>query len=218
MRSRLKEEFFDLPCVELAKALLGKTLCRKSSKTNTLLSGTIVETECYLGLHDSASHSYKNRKTPRNAPMFMKAGTSYVYFTYGMYYCFNISSREEGAAVLIRALEPKSGIEQQMQNRINFKKTKSNNIKIKNLTNGPGKLCVALEIDKKSVNEQDLVKSEIIWLEDGPSYQDGDIVVSKRVGINCDQTAKDALLRFYIKDNSYVSVRDKVRESVINHQ
>ena len=214
----MNDQFFDLSCVELAKSLLGKVICRKSLKNGQILSGMIVETECYPGVNDSASHSYRNRKTARNAAMFMKPGTAYVYFTYGMYHCFNISSREEGAAVLIRALEPKTGIDVQLKNRLNFNKSKSNKIKLKDLTNGPGKLCIALEIDKKSINQQDLATSKVIWLEDGPVFNDQDIVVSKRVGINCDQTTKDALLRYYLKNNICVSVRDKEQERIMAHQ
>lgn len=90
---RLDEKFFNVPCVELAKNLLGTVLVRKLG--NSHLKGRIVETECYLGFPDKASHSYQGRRTPRNEPMFMAPGTIYVYQTYGMYYCINISS--EGA-------------------------------------------------------------------------------------------------------------------------
>lgn len=87
---RLDEKFFNVPCVELAKNLLGTVLVRKFG--GSLLKGRIVETECYLGFPDKASHSYQGRRTPRNEPMFMAPGTIYVYQTYGMYYCINISS------------------------------------------------------------------------------------------------------------------------------
>lgn len=90
---RLGEKFFNVPCLELAKNLLGTVLVRKVG--NSLLKGRIVETECYLGFSDKASQSYQGRRTPRNEPMFMAPGTIYVYQTYGMYYCVNISS--EGA-------------------------------------------------------------------------------------------------------------------------
>lgn len=91
-RKRMDAQFYDRPCEELAKSLLGKILARRLDD-NTVLRGRIVETECYLGGEDAASHSFKGKLTTRNEPMFMKPGTAYVYMTYGMYYCFNISSR-----------------------------------------------------------------------------------------------------------------------------
>ncbi len=89
---RLTDSFFDVTCIELAKNLLGTILVRRL-RDGTVLKGKIVETECYLGAEDKASHSYKGKMTPRNEAMFMKPGTIYVYQTYGMYYCMNISSQ-----------------------------------------------------------------------------------------------------------------------------
>lgn len=106
---KLTEEDYSIPCYELANYLLGKILVRKFE--GKLLKGRIVETECYLGGDDKASHSYKGKQTPRNQPMFMPPGTSYVYMTYGMYHCFNISAKESGAAVLLRALQPIEGLD-----------------------------------------------------------------------------------------------------------
>lgn len=106
---KFTEEFYNIPCYELANNLLGKVLVRKVE--GNILKGRIVETECYLGGEDKASHSYNGRQTPRNEPMFMPPGTSYVYMTYGIYHCFNISAAEPGAAVLIRALEPLEGLD-----------------------------------------------------------------------------------------------------------
>lgn len=106
---KLYEELYNVPCNDLANYLLGKILVRDFN--DCILKGRIVETECYLGGEDKASHSYNGKQTPRNEPMFMPPGTSYVYMTYGMYYCFNISAAEPGAAVLIRALEPLEGLD-----------------------------------------------------------------------------------------------------------
>lgn len=91
---QFKENFYDVPCEQLARTLLGKILVRQLDN-GQVLKGRIVETECYLGGDDQASHSFRGKLTERNAPMFMKPGTAYVYFTYGMYYCFNISSQGE---------------------------------------------------------------------------------------------------------------------------
>lgn len=90
--NRLKEDFYNQPCVNLAKRLLGKTLVRILND-GTVLKGLIVETESYLGEKDKASHSFGNKVTDRNEPMYMYPGTSYVYLTYGMYHMLNISSK-----------------------------------------------------------------------------------------------------------------------------
>ena len=89
---RLKDCFYDVSCIELAKGILGKILVRRLND-GTILKGRIVETECYLGGEDKASHSYNGRLTERSKPMYMKPGTIYVYLTYGLYHCFNISSQ-----------------------------------------------------------------------------------------------------------------------------
>ncbi len=98
----LPAAFFEANCEELAKRLLGKILCRRIG--TRVARGRIVETESYLGVTDGASHSFRGRRTERNAAMYMTAGTVYVYPIYGMYECVNISSLEEGSAVLIRAI------------------------------------------------------------------------------------------------------------------
>lgn len=96
---RLGLRFYDRPCEELAKSLLGKVLVRRvppgcgdDSVPPRVVRGRIVETECYAGVTDAASHSYGGRRTARNEPMYMRPGTVYVYMTYGIYYCINISS------------------------------------------------------------------------------------------------------------------------------
>jgi DNA-3-methyladenine glycosylase len=94
--------FFEANCEDLAKRLLSKILCRRIG--TRVARGRIVETESYLGVTDGASHSFRGRRTERNAAMYMAAGTVYVYPIYGMCECVNISSLEEGSAVLIRAI------------------------------------------------------------------------------------------------------------------
>ena len=105
---RLGRDFFDTPTEKLAVELLGKVLCRRTNQ-GEILCGKIVETEAYLGAIDPACHAYGGKRTARNAPMYEPPGTAYVYFIYGMYHCFNISSKEAGACVLVRALEPLTG-------------------------------------------------------------------------------------------------------------
>lgn len=91
-RIRLGPEFFNQPCEEMAKSLLGKILVRRLDD-DVVVRGRIVETESYPGDQDVASHSFNGKMTSRNEPMFMRPGTAYVYLTYGMYHCFNISSK-----------------------------------------------------------------------------------------------------------------------------
>ncbi|KAK9534748.1 hypothetical protein VZT92_007173 [Zoarces viviparus] len=105
LQHRLEDDFFKQPCIRLAKALLGKVLVRRCAD-GTELRGRIVETEAYLGGEDKASHSAGGKRTERTTAMFMKPGTIYVYPIYGIYLCMNVSSEGEGAAVLLRSLEP----------------------------------------------------------------------------------------------------------------
>ena len=109
--SKLKEIDFNKSGIALAKNLLGKIITRKLDD-GEILSGRIVETEAYLGEIDRACHTYGGKRTERTEAMYMRPGTLYVYFIYGMYYCLNISSQDEGGCVLIRALEPIRGMYQ----------------------------------------------------------------------------------------------------------
>ena len=107
-KQKLKFADYDRSSLELAPFLLGKILCRIDS--GKLLCGEIVETEAYTGINDKACHAFGGKRTKRTEPVYMPAGTSYVYSIYGMYYCLNISSADEGGCALIRSLEPKEGI------------------------------------------------------------------------------------------------------------
>ena len=173
----LQRSFYARNTGVVAKQLLGKYLIRKIAGRK--LVGKIVETEAYFQ-DDPASHSFKG-KTPRSAPMFEEPGHAYVYFIYGAHYCFNAVTEKSGkaGAVLIRALEPVSGI--------------------KLATNGPGKLTRALMIDKKS-NRADLTKGNLVIAE-GKSEK-LKIVMTGRIGIS---KASKRLFRFYLKDNKFVS-------------
>ncbi|KAL1456647.1 hypothetical protein WDU94_001360 [Cyamophila willieti] len=142
----LDETFFNKPCVGLANDLLGKYLVRKLA-SGELLVGRIVETESYCGVEDRASHSYNNRRTVRNEPMFMKHGTIYVYFTYGMYYCFNISSKGPGSAVLIRSLEPVHNLDLMLRLRDTFNANR-NKKEVKQARSSESPMCT-----KKEANE-----------------------------------------------------------------
>lgn len=214
--SRLPYSFFDSPCEQLAQKLLGKILVRHL-EDGTVVKGKIVETEGYLGAIDKASHSYQNKVTQRNLPMFMAPGTIYVYMTYGMYHCFNISSQGDGCAVLIRAVEPLEGLEH-MTARRNSKskgsKTKKM-LKPHELCNGPSKLCIAFELEK-SHSKYSLCSWKGLWVEDciTPDIQ---IVNSTRIGIDsCGPEWAGKHLRYYIYGNKAVSKRDKKSEEQMN--
>ncbi|CAG5118854.1 unnamed protein product, partial [Candidula unifasciata] len=204
---RLSREFFDVPCVDLARALLGQYLVRRLGTER--VSGRIVETEAYLGLEDKAAHSYKGKRTERNEAMFMQPGTAYVYNIYGIYCCLNISSQGEGCAVLLRALEP-------VQNIGIMRTTRSSNStkkqKDKEMTNGPSKLCQALQISKSMFNQIDLSSSDLMWLEKGDDVDNDSIISCPRINIGYAEEWKEKPLRFYLIGNECVSVKDKAAE------
>jgi len=183
-------KFYLQPTLDVAAALLGKVLAHQTP--DGLTAGIIVETEGYLGPADAACHSARGR-TPRTEAMFGPPGHAYVYFTYGMHYCFNVVTQPEGVAeaVLIRALEPLEGIEI-MRKRRRLDDPAA-------LASGPARLCVALGIDKRS-NGADLTCPPL-WIEDR-SLDAGKIVWRPRIGIS---QAREHLWRCYIEGNRFVS-------------
>jgi DNA-3-methyladenine glycosylase len=199
---KLNREFYARDTMVLAKDLLGKIIIHNTG--STILKGKIVETEAYLGVIDKAAHTYGGKKTKRVMTMYGLPGTSYVYLIYGMYYCFNIVAKEEGIpeAVLIRAIEPIEGIEEMAINRFGKPYKELSNYQKKNLSNGPGKMCIALNIDK-SHNGEDLCGNRI-YLESGEE-EGFEIVETTRIGIDYAEEAKDWPCRFYIKGNPQVS-------------
>jgi DNA-3-methyladenine glycosylase len=188
----LPREFYDRDPALVSRELLGAVLeCRSREG---VASGRIVETEAYMGPHDPACHAVAGN-TARTRSLFEEPGTSYVYLIYGMYWCFNAVTREKGfgSAVLVRALEPIAG-EELMEKRRPRAKSRHE------LTNGPGKLCLALGIDAGhdglSLDEPPL---RIIA---GESVPDRQVIVSPRIGIT---KAADWPLRFFIAGNPFVS-------------
>lgn len=185
----------NLPCEQLAQRLLGKVLCRRAGES--VLKGMIVETEAYVGSNDKASHSYGGRRTERNEAMYMAPGTCYVYRIYGKYECFNISSAEPGAAVLVRALEPLCGISSM--------RTRRGGVRDREIANGPSKLCIAMQITRGEIDREQIARSSKIWLEDGCEVVWPEIVATPRIGIrNCGEWMEKRL-RFYIRNNDFVS-------------
>jgi DNA-3-methyladenine glycosylase len=195
--AKLKRDFFMQPTEEVARQLLGKVLIYKVN-SNTVLAGLIVETEAYLGLRDPACHSYGGRKTKRNATLYMMGGHSYIYFVYGMHYCFNIVTRSESEpeAVLVRALEPLQGIETMKVNR--------GNTKLTSLTNGPAKLCQALKLTT-AFDKIDLVHNKSILFIAESHRRPSTIERGPRIGIDYAGKATSWPLRFFYSDNPFVS-------------
>lgn len=197
---KLKREFYEQDTLTVAQQLLGKVLVRKSEEGET--RGIIVETEAYLGERDKAAHSYKAKKDGRVNIQYSRGGFAYVYLIYGMYCCMNVVTQVEGVAecVLIRALEPCGGIE--------IMNSRRKTDKLKNLCSGPGKLCMAMAIDR-SLYGADLL-GEQLYIQDAPPVPKEDIVKSKRINIDYAEEAKDFPYRFTIKDNPFVSVKVKL--------
>ena len=182
----LPREFYLENTVSVAKNLLGKKIIRKIGRVE--MSGIITETEAYRHKDDPASHAFRNI-TERNKVMFGEVGRAYVYFTYGMHFCFNVVARNpksKAGAVLIRAIEPKKGIKTMQKNR------KIENLK--NLTNGPAKLSQALKITKSHYGV-DLTNNTELFIIDGERPKK--IISSSRIGI---KEATDKLWNFKIKN------------------
>lgn len=189
----LPREFYKRDTVTVAKDLIGKILVRKID--NKLIAGIISETESYKSC-DPASHCYyKIGKTQRNKVMFESVGHVYVYLSYGIHYCFNITARDIqtniAGGVLIRSIIPISGIDL-------IKKFRKQNLSnLKNLTNGPGKLTQALNINLSHYG-LDLTNnnSSIIVIDN--NIKNLDIEATPRIGIS---KAKEKLWRFVLKSN-----------------
>ena len=175
--------------------MLGKTLVRRIG--NQVVKGKIVEAEAYAGFDDKASHTHKGQ-TQRNGIMFGQAGFAYVYFTYGLHYLFNIVTEVGNypSAVLIRAIEPISGLKFIEENRPGRK--------FYELTSGPAKLTQALRIDKY-FNGTDMTTAETLWLEKGENLKASEIVKGPRVGVRYSEECQHWPWRFFIKDNRFVS-------------
>jgi len=193
--TRLKRDFYARDTLTVARDLLGQRMVRRWRDQE--LVGRIVEVEAYVGQGDEACHASRGR-TARNEVMFGPPGYAYVYFVYGMHHCFNVVTEPNGfaAAVLIRALEPLAGIEVMLAHRKGRQGVE--------LTNGPAKLCYALDIDR-SLNGTDLVMGQQVWIERGQAVDEGLVARGPRVGVRGDEHALTAPWRLWIRDHPYVS-------------
>jgi DNA-3-methyladenine glycosylase len=196
---KLDRSFYTRDLLLVARELLGKIIVKKDSKN--LLAGKIVEVEAYDGRIDKAAHTYTG-KTKRNQIMFEEGGYFYIYFTYGAHFCCNVVTGEtgHGTAVLIRAVEPVSGIRLMAMNR--YGKNLVNEKEKYNLTSGPGKVCQAFGITREYYGE-DLTKGRVYLLNQKRIAAEK-IIRTKRIGI---KKSTELDWRFYIKDNPFVSRR-----------
>jgi len=174
---KLPRSFYARDAISVAKDLLGKFIVHRFHGVG--YCGKIVETEAYLGPHDRASHSARGM-TARNAAMFGPTGHAYVYLIYGVHCCFNIvtGKQGDGAAVLIRAIEPIAGT---------YGKT-----------NGPGLLARAMNITR-ALNGHDLF-GDTFYIAQSPRKEKIVIVRRRRIGVDYAGAWARRLLRFYVKD------------------
>ncbi|MBS1794384.1 MAG: DNA-3-methyladenine glycosylase [Acidobacteria bacterium] len=186
----------------VARELIGKLLV-VPAENGARVAGMIVETEAYLGAEDKAAHSYNHRRTPRNEITYAAGGRVYVFFIYGMYFQFNVvtGAVDSPHVVLVRALEPVAGIDTMRARRL--VKNPSAKMPDKNLASGPGKLCIALAIDR-SLNGADL-GGERIWIEDYRAVSADEIKTGKRIGIDYAEEFAGKPWRFWLADNPCVS-------------
>lgn len=188
----LPRKFYDRDTAIVSRELLGAVLeCRTP---DGVASGRIVETEAYMGPHDPACHAAAGL-TARTKHLFGPPGVAYVYFIYGMYWCFNAVTREvgHGSAVLVRALEPLDGEELMRERRPKVKRSVD-------LTNGPGKLCLALGI--VGAHSGGWLDEPPLRILAGEPVADANVVVTPRIGIT---QAADWPLRFFVDGNPFVS-------------
>jgi DNA-3-methyladenine glycosylase len=192
---KLTKDFFSRDTVEVGKDLLGRYLIKKTERGDMI--GKIVEVEAYLGPNDKACHAYNQKKTEKTKAMYMKPGTFYVYYIYGMYFCLNVITEPEGipCAIFLRKLFPIGGIELMRENR----KTKLGR-NYKNLVDGPSKLCMAFNITKEKYNGKDsCAENSKLYFAQGENIEDKKISLSTRIGIDYAKEDKDRPLRFTLK-------------------
>ena len=197
MTEKLPRDFYLQDTVTVARALLGCTLWRR--RGHELLAARLVETEAYLGANDQASHARRGLRSLRNESMYLEGGHAYVYFTYGMHWCLNVVTQEAdiAEAVLIRAAEPLRGTESMRKRRPKAKRDFD-------LMNGPGKICAAMDIDRR-LDGEPLDGHRLFITAREMDIDQSAIAVSRRVGVDGAADAAHWPLRFYLRGNRYVS-------------
>lgn len=222
---RLCRAFFERDGITLAKELLGKVLVHNTALGP--VRGVITETESYMGEEDKGSHAYGGRRTERTEPMYHRGGTSYVYLIYGMYNCMNIAAMGEGIpqAVLLRAAVPADEESGRLMEKLRFMElqkrrhrqerakepeenlcatgnTDAGKLPVpvsvkKHLADGPGRLCIAMDI-KRADNDIDMVTSPSFYVTEGITVEPPQIKAGRRIGIEYAQEAAEYLWRFYL--------------------
>ena len=197
----LPREFYKTDVVTLSRELIGKIIVRKYG--DKVLKARIVEAEAYAGIPDKACHAYNGKKTERNKSMYLEGGHIYVYSIYGNNNCLNVTASKEGdpSATLIRAVEIIEGYDIAKANRNVKNLSKSG----KELTNGPGKVCAAMNIDK-TFNGVDVTQAGGLYIidEDPKKY---DIMTTKRINIDYAEEYVHKPWRFCMRGNLFVSVK-----------
>lgn len=211
-RKRLGRDFFTRDGITVAKELLGKTLVHKTPLGT--VCGVLTEVESYMGETDKGAHSYGGRRTARTEPMYHQGGTSYVYLIYGMYSCMNIAAMTEGnpQAVLLRSVIPADRDSERIMRQLRLEETNRKQMKKnrepytmeqypasldKHLADGPGKLCIAMDITAAD-NDIDMVESPDFYVTEGIEVKPSQIHAGKRIGIDYAEEAADYLWRFYL--------------------
>jgi DNA-3-methyladenine glycosylase len=199
----LLRKFFDRDPRIVSPELLGKLIVRKDKDSRKLIAGRIVEVEAYLGADDAAAHAAAGR-TARNDVLFGPPGHAYVYFIYGVHYCLNISCLPDGEAggILIRALEPVSGLEAMAAARglgeLDFDSVRD----LRKLASGPGRLSEALSVTRPRDNGKDMVSPwcDLQVRDDG--FVARGIETTPRIGIT---KSADMPLRYVIAGSKFLS-------------
>lgn len=187
--------------VAIAKDLIGKIVVTKFD--GLITSGRIIETEAYVAHVDKASHSFGGRRTAKNEHMYASPGTAYVYICYGMHQMLNVVTNDKDVpdAVLIRAVEPLTGIDIMLQ------RTRKPKLDF-TLTKGPGNVGKALGVFKTHSGLH-LLYDEIFLADDGFKLKENEIGISKRIGVESAFPDSELPYRFYVRGNKYVSGKNK---------
>jgi DNA-3-methyladenine glycosylase len=208
----ISREFFEDSPERVAPKLLGKLLVVRNRR-GTALAGRIVEVEAYLGPHndppDPAAHAHRG-PTQRNRVLFGPAGHAYVYSIYGQYFCMNISCEREGLAgcVLLRALEPVTGVAQMARNR-----GLDENAPARMISSGPSRLCLALGLTRPLHNGLDVTSAESSLQVRDDGFPEPEAVITPRIGI---RHAVDWPLRFALRGHGCVSGPKRLAETSTN--
>ena len=194
---KLPRDFYLQDTVHAARALLGCTLWRRAGRQ--VLAARIVETEAYLGANDAASHARRGLRSPRNQSMYLEGGHAYVYLSYGMHWCLNVVMQEKdiAEAILLRGAQPIKGIEAMKSRRPKARREFD-------LMNGPGKICMAMNIDR-ALDGEPLDGNTLYITARETELADDDIAVSTRIGVENSGDAAHWPLRFFLRGNRYVS-------------